>query len=49
MILAFLNDMLYIQNTGIMVYSYISGKVYSEPWYDGTFLYFGKCLFRALA
>ena len=29
--------------------SYISGKVYSELWHNGTFLYFGKGLFRALA
>ena len=29
--------------------SYLSGKVYSEPWHNGTFLYFGKGVFRTLA
>ena len=30
----------YIQNAGITELSYISGKVYSERWHDGTFLIF---------
>ena len=28
--------------------SYISGKVYSEPWHNGSFLYFWKLNFLAL-
>ena len=31
------------------ILSYISGKVYSEPWHNGTFLYFWKSIFRTLA
>ena len=32
-----------------MELSYISGKVYLEPWHNGTFLYFRKGIFRTLA
>lgn len=28
---------------------YVSGKVYSQPWYNATFLYFGTVIFRILA
>ena len=38
----------YIQNPGIMKLFYISGKVYSELWHNGTFLYFEKGIFRNL-
>ena len=32
----------YVQNPGITELSYIFEKVYSEPWHNGTFLYFQK-------
>ena len=31
-----------MQNPGILELSYISGKVYSEPWHNGSLLYFGE-------
>ena len=36
----------YIQDPTITELFYILGKVYSKPWYNGTFLYFGKGIFR---
>ena len=41
--------MLYIQNTAIMVFSYISGNVYSERLHNGTLLYLMIRIFSALA
>ena len=38
-----------IQNPGITRPLYISRKVYSEHWHNGTLLYFEKSIFRALA
>ena len=32
----------HIQNPSITELFYISGKVYSEPWHNGSSLYFGK-------
>ena len=39
----------YIESPGITELSYVSGKVYSEHRHNGTFLYFGKGIFRTPA